>query len=164
MDADTITQFIVDTFSGVDVVIGDEGIGAGDRFFFYDPDRSLDPKNRFPFATIVTKDYGDFDCASNLGRPGVFRLNIGVSSDTYRSHFGPQPRPAAGGSPVDTGHDFSALDQLIPHPVYAAQSWIAVLNPSEETFQAIKPLLDEAHQRAVRRHPESRATGDSGGE
>ena len=141
MDPDAITQFITDTFGGVDVVIGTEGIATGDRFFFYDPYRSVDPQRRFPFATIVTKDYGDFDRTSNLNRPGVFRLNVGVSSETYRSLFGPQPKPPADGLAVDTGHDFTALDQLLPHPVYAPQSWISVLTPSEQTFEAIKPLL-----------------------
>jgi hypothetical protein len=152
MDPDAITRLITATFAGVDAVIGDEGVGAGDRFFFYDPDRSLDPARRFPFATIVTKDYEGWDTASNLNRPGVFRLNVGVSSETYRSLFGPQPKPPAEGKTADTGHDYSALDELLPHPVYAPQSWVCVLNPSEQTIEAIKPLLTEAYERAVRRH------------
>ena len=59
MDQRSITQYIADTFAGVDVVTPTEGIASGDTFFIYDPDRRLDPKHRFPFATIVTKDYGD---------------------------------------------------------------------------------------------------------
>src|SRR5262245_52682373 len=137
MDEASITQYIVDTFAGVDVVhpeaCGGPAIAWGDTFFIYDPERNLEAKYRFPFATIVTKDYADFDCASNLNRPGVFRLNIGVSKDTYRSWFGSQePSPGPSGV-VNTGHDFSALDQIMPHPVYAPQSWICVLNPSEAT-------------------------------
>jgi hypothetical protein len=151
MDQDSIIRYIVDTFAGVEVVTGTDGIAAGDTFFMYDPDRKLDPKQKFPFATIVTKDYGDFDCASNLNRPGVFRLNIGVSRDTYRSLFGPQPSPPAAGGVVDTGHDFTALDRLLPHPVYAPQSWVCVLNPSAETFETVQPLLAEAYERAVKR-------------
>jgi len=100
MDEVSITQYITDTFDGVDVVVASREAGSpevawGDTFFSYDPDRNLEPKHRFPFATIVTKDYGDFDCASQLNRPGVFRLNIGVSRETYRSLFGPQPPSAA---------------------------------------------------------------------
>jgi hypothetical protein len=110
------------------------------------PEGNLDPKRRFPFATIVTKDYGDFDRASNLNRPGVFRLNIGVSRDTFRSRF----------AAPDTAYDYSVLDQLIPHPVYAPQSWLSVLNPSDATFEAIQPLLAEAYDLAVQRHPNSR--------
>ncbi|HEY7063783.1 MAG TPA: DUF6194 family protein [Chloroflexota bacterium] len=151
MDQQSIIQYVVETFAGVNVVTATEGLPAGDTFFIYDPDRNLEPKRQFPFATIVTKDYGDFDRASNLDRPGVFRLNVGVSRDTYRSLFGPPPAPPALNSVVDTGHDFAALDLLIPHPVYAPQSWVSVLNPSDATFERLKPLLVEAYERAVRR-------------
>src|SRR5438552_9239515 len=89
MNQASMTQYITDTFAGVDSVVA-----SGDSFFFYDPPGGqLPPNRRFPFATIVTKDYGDFDCASQLNRPGVFRLNIGVSKETYRSLFGPRKRP-----------------------------------------------------------------------
>jgi hypothetical protein len=152
MDQASIVQYIAETFSGVNVVTPTEGIPAGDTFFIYDPERNLEPKRQLPFATIVTKDYGDFDSASNLNRPGVFRLNVGVSRETYRSLFGPQPSPPATASFVDTGHDFTALDQLLPHPFYAPQSWICVLNPSAETFEKLRPLLAEAYDRAVKRH------------
>jgi len=109
----------------------------------------------------VTKDYGDFDRASNLNRPGVFRLNIGVNKDTYRSLFGPQPPLPGASSVVDTGHDFTAVDQLMPHPVYAPQSWVCVLNPSEATFQAVRPLLAEAYELALRRYAKRRPAGES---
>ncbi|MCA1644288.1 MAG: DUF6194 family protein [Chloroflexi bacterium] len=91
MDESDITRYITETVAGLDIVTATHGIGAGDTFFTYDPERNLDPKRRLPFATIVTKDYGDFDRASNLNRPGVFRLNIGLSTATYQSLFGPQP-------------------------------------------------------------------------
>jgi hypothetical protein len=102
-----------------------------------------------PFATLVSKDYGDFDHASQLDRPGVFRLNLGVSRDTFRALFGPLPSAEPGRSTTD---DFAALDRLLPHPVYGPQSWVCVLNPSPETFEAVKPLLAEAYSRAVTRH------------
>jgi Family of unknown function (DUF6194) len=144
MDQASIIQYVTDTFSGVNVVAGDEGVAAGDTFFIYDPERNLEPKRQFPFATIVTKDYGDFDNASNLNRPGVFRLNIGVSRETFRS--------LVGAPPGDAERDFSVLDHVLPHPVYGAQSWLCVLNPSVETFQTvIRPLLAEAYELAVKR-------------
>ena len=161
MDQAAIIQYIADTFAGVDVVTATEGIPAGDTFFIYDPDRNLEPKHQRPFATIVTKDYGDFDRASNLNRPEVFRLNIGVSRDTYRSLFGPQPSPPGVNGVVDSGHDFTALDQLLPHPVYAPQSWVCVLNPSAETFQTLRPLLDDAYALAVGRHAKRRPADES---
>src|SRR5215831_15122724 len=157
VDEASITRYIADTFDGVDVVVASRETGApevawGDTFFSYDPERDLEPKHRLPFATIVTKDYGDFDRASNLNRPGVFRLNIGVSKDTYRSMFGQQASPPGAAGVVDAGHDFTALDQILPHPVYAPQTWVCVLNPSDETFQAVRPLLAEAYDLAVRRY------------
>jgi hypothetical protein len=156
MDETAITRYIADNFAGVDVECPDETSSApkiawGDTFFIYDPERNLEPKFRFPFATIVTKDYGDFDRSSNLDRPGVFRMNIGVSKDTYCSLFGPPPSPPGPAGVVDTGHDFTVLDQIMPHPVYASQSWVCVLNPSEATFQAVRPLLAEAYDLAAKR-------------
>src|SRR2546421_6265466 len=128
MDERAIIQYISETFPGVDVVTPADGIASGDSFFIYDPDRNLDDKHRLPFATIVTKDYGEFDNASNLNRPDVFRLNIGVGRETYRSLFGTPGE-------VTTGHDYTALDQLLPHPVYAPQSLVCVLNPSAAMFE-----------------------------
>jgi hypothetical protein len=164
MNETAITRYITDTFDGVDVVVASRENGApemawGDTFFSYDPSRDLAPAHRMPFATIVTKDYGDFDCASQLNRPGTFRLNIGVSKETYRSLFGPQPAPPPTGSAVQTGHDFTALDQLMPHPVYAPMSWVCVLNPSAATFETVRPLLAEAYQLVVSRNAKRELRG-----
>ena len=55
-----------------------------------------------------------------------------------------------------TEPDYAALDRLLPHPVYAKQLWISILNPSDATFGTCLPLLDEAHDRLAapraRRH------------
>ena len=158
MDQASITKYIIDTFPGVEAMVGSQEAGSpeiawGDSFFMYDPDRRLEPNRKSPFATIVTKDYGDFDNASNLNRPGVFRLNIGVSKETYRSLFGPPPSAPSPGSVVATGHDFTVLDKILPHPVYAPQSWISILNPSDAIFQSqVQPLLADAYNQAVRKH------------
>jgi hypothetical protein len=154
LEQSSIIQYIAETFEGVTIVTPEAGegpeIAVGDTFFIYNPDHSTVPKHQMPFATIVTKDYGDFDCASNLDRPGVYRLNIGVGKELYRSLFGPQPPPPEGGK-VQTGHDFTVLDTLMPHPVYAPQSWICVLNPSETTFEAVKPYIADAYSVAKQR-------------
>jgi hypothetical protein len=139
----------------VEVLRPTDGPGAGDSFFYYDPQHDLDPTHQLPFATIVTKDYGDFDNSSQLDRPNVFRLNIGVSRDTFRALFG---SPSSAESDTDASHDFAALDRLLPHPVYAPQSWVCVLNPSPQTFEAVKPLLAEAYSRAAIQHASRRAT------
>ena len=150
MNETEVTRYITTNFSGVDVVVASKEGGApeiawGDSFFSYDPERNLEEARRFPFATIVTKDYGDFDNASNLDRPGVYRLNIGVSKETFAELFGDEGE-----------HDFTALDRLLPHPIYGRNHWVCVLNPSDSTLNTIKPLLTEAYEIAVKR---SRARG-----
>ncbi len=157
MDQAAITRYILAAFEGAKVLVASREGGApelawGDSFFFYDPTAEGTTGGQFQFATIVTKDYGDFDRASQLDREGVFRLNIGLSKETYRSLFGDQPPHPALNETIGTGHDFAALDELLPHPVYASQSWVSILNPSERVFDArVKPLLADAHQQAVRR-------------
>ncbi len=154
MDQEAIIRYITETFEGVDVLQPTDGPGAGDTFIFYDPQRNLDPTRRMPFATIVTKDYGDFDNASQLDRPDVFRLNIGVSRDTFRALFGTAPGEQ---SATD---DYAALDRVMPHPVYAPQSFVCVLNPSADTFEAVKPLLADAYARVATRRARRQATPD----
>lgn len=145
MDQASITRYISTSFEGVDVVVASQENGApemawGDSFFIYDPNRDLEETRRFPFATIVTQDYGEFDNKSNLNRPGVFRLNIGVSKETFAKLFDPS-----------VAHDFTTLDRLMPHPEYGPNHFLCVLNPSDATFEAVKPLLREAYEIAVRR-------------
>jgi hypothetical protein len=149
MDQDTIIQYITDTFAGIDILRPTEGPGAGDTFIYYDPQRNRDPSHSLPFATIVTKDYGEFDNLSQLDRPGVFRLNIGVGRDAFRALLGFLPTEASAKS---ADYDFAALDQIMPHPVYATQSWVCILNPSAETFESVKPLLAEAYANDAKRH------------
>jgi hypothetical protein len=149
MDQDAIIRYLTDTFAGLDILRPTDGPGAGDTFIYYDPQHDLNPSRRMPFATIVTKDYGEFDNTSQLNRPGVFRLNIGVSRDAFRALFGYAPGED---SPESANHDFAALDRLMPHPVYAPQSWVCVLNPSAATFEGVKPLLADAYSRVATRH------------
>jgi len=143
MTESAIIDYITSTFDGVDVLTA-----QGDSYFFYDPQRNIPPDRRMPFVTLVTGDR--HDKSSNLDRPGVFRLNIGVEKETYRSLFGPPPKFRTDGGVADTGHDFSVLNQLMPHPVYAAMSWVCILSPSDPTFEhTVRPLLAEAHALAV---------------
>ena len=138
MDETSIAQYIADTFAGVET-----GHNFGYTFFFYGPDHML------PFATIAAADY-DYDRVSQLDRPGVFRLNIGVSKQTFQALLGTDR--------VDiSGYDFTVLDKIMPHPDYAPQSWVCVLNPSAETFQTVRSLLAEAYDLAVRRNSRRKA-------
>jgi hypothetical protein len=138
-DPEAITRTILETWPATDVV----GI-PGATFF------SLDPEKHWPnYATIVQTDEHDMGTPSNLARPGVFRLNIGVSKATFQ-----RVAADAGDRP-----DYAAFDRLLPHPVYAQQHWISILNPAARTFRdVVVPLLTEAHDRlaAVRaRHGET---------
>jgi uncharacterized protein DUF6194 len=49
--------------------------------------------------------------------------------------------------------DYATLDRLVPHPVYAKQHWISILNPSEASFRdAVIPLIAEAPDRVAAVH------------
>lgn len=151
MDSSSVSQYITSTFCDVFPTLA-----WGETSFFYNPGRRL-PRGIY-FTTLKFAD-GVNDRASNLQREGVFRLNIGISKHSYRSLFGSQPaRPTAGGI-VDTGHDFTVLDQLLPHPVYGWMSWVSVLNPSAATFEKVKPLLAEAYDLAVGKFAKRAAGG-----
>jgi hypothetical protein len=151
MNEAEISRYITDTFKGVDVVVS-----SGTSFFFYNPDSNLPPDHRFPIVTIVTSDI--YDQFSNLNRPSVFRLNIGVGKQTIQSLFG-SPKRTTGSDTVaedddaNSNYDFTALDQVMPHPVYGRMHWVCVLNPSVETFQTkVRPLLAEAYELAVSKY------------
>lgn len=124
-DPEAITQQIMETWPETDLVTIDGG-----AFF------SLDPEKHFPiFATIVWTD--DFDQASGLSRAGAFRVNMGVGRETFEQRVGGVEAP-----------DYTAFDRFLPHPVYAAQRWVSILNPSHATYrEAVLPLLTEAHDR-----------------
>jgi hypothetical protein len=153
-DEAAIIRTITETLGGVDVQMLDD-----DAFFFYAPGHGLPVDRRLPFATLVTSD--KHDRASNLHRPGVFRLNVGVSAETFRSLFGELP-PSKGGpyEPI-TGYDFTVLDTLLPHPVYGRLHWLCVLSPSPETFERVRGLLAEAHEIAAERYARSQPSGST---
>ncbi|HJT59665.1 MAG TPA: DUF6194 family protein [Ktedonobacteraceae bacterium] len=151
MNEAEINRYITGTFEGVDVVTD-----AGNSFFFYNPDRNVPPDHRFPFVTLVTSDL--YDQFSNLNRPSVFRLNIGIGKQTFRSLFGDSARSSSKNSAESSGenasnYDFTALDQVMPHPVYGRMYWVCILNPGSKTFETrVLPLLAEAYDIAVSRY------------
>ncbi|MDX1591662.1 MAG: DUF6194 family protein [Balneolaceae bacterium] len=141
MKPEEIIQFITDNFEGVV-----PKSSWGETSLFYNPGSVL--PNGVYFSTLKEKD-GDNDKSSQLYRDGVFRLSIGVSKKTFEGLFGARPKRPPKGGIIDTGHDFTALDTLMPHPVYGWMSWVQVLNPGKNTFSELKPLLEEAHSNAV---------------
>ena len=88
-DAATITQYITETYP--DTIITH---ALGGTFF------SCNEQSWPNFATIATTD--EFDDASDLGRDGVFRLNIGVTGRTFDRHVDPRAQP-----------DYTALDGML---------------------------------------------------
>ena len=122
---ETIVTYIQETYPETDTV------QAMNAYFF-----SLDPEKHWPnYATLVTTD--EHDDASDLDRPGVFRLNLGVDRETFDRIAAADPDP-----------DYAAFDRLFPHPVYGQQLWISIVNPSETTFrETVMPLIALAHDR-----------------
>lgn len=106
----------------------------GYAFFFVGDD------HRLAFVTIGYED-NEFDTVSNLNREGVFRVNIGISKATFESLLG------------DTSTDdvdYAVLNVFLPHPHYAKQHFISILNPSGENADVTKQLIVEAHALATR--------------
>ncbi len=138
MDEQAVVAWI-SALAGIEVVED-----QGDHYFFAGSTQPAN--NRLPFATVMTADR--YDQYSRLDREGVYRLNIGVSPPTYRARFGPEPFPT---DAAEGGHDFAALDTIMPHPVYSSMFWLCVLNPGEATFAEVQPLLEEARRVALER-------------
>jgi hypothetical protein len=156
MDQEDIIRYLLETFDGIELLRPTDGPGAGDTFIYYAPEK-LDPARQMPFATIVTKDYGEFDNTSQLDRPGVYRLNIGISRDTFRALFGHLPNEE---DPSGITYDYAASNTLMPHPVYAKQAYVCILNPDQDRFASIKPLLAEAYTMVATRHARTQAQKD----
>jgi hypothetical protein len=128
-DPDEIRRWITATYP--DTVVA-QAMGA--TFF------SLNEESWPNFATIVTTDEHDMGNPSDLARDGVFRLNIGVGKESFERLVGAMVAP-----------DYSLLEVVLPHPVYAKQRWLCILNPSRQTFdEVVKPLIAEAYARLAR--------------
>ena len=108
----------------------------GYTFFYVGDD------HRMGFVTIANSD-NEYDSVSNLNREGVFRVNIGVSRKTFDSLFA-----ASNAENVD----YSVLNVFLPHPDYAKQNFICILNPSGENVEETKKLIVEAHALAAARY------------
>jgi len=97
--------------------------------------------HRLPFVTIATVD-NDYDRVSNLDRDGVFRLNIGISKTTFDRLLPGADHPPA---------DYTSLDVFLPHPDYAKQHFVCILNPSADNTDAATQLILEAYSIAAAR-------------
>jgi hypothetical protein len=129
-DLDHMIHLVTDAFP-------DAVIARIDSAVFF----SLDEKHWPNFATIVWTDEHDEGAPSNLARDGVYRVNVGVDRETFQRLVGDASNP-----------DYAAFDSFVPHPVYARQRWISILNPSHETVRdRLMPLIAAGHDRLAAR-------------
>jgi len=138
IDESFITSYITNTFENDETTVN-----LGYTFFFYRDD------HMHAFATIASTG-NEYEKISNLDRPGVYRLNIGLRRETFQALFGK--------GKIDLSpYDFTALDTIMPHPEYSSQHFICVLSPGEATFERIRPLLAEAYDVAMKRYDKRKA-------
>ena len=141
MKPESIIKHIAEKFHGVV-----PKSSWGETSLFYNPGKAL--PNGVYFCTIKEKN-GENDKSSELDRAEIFRVSIGINKSSYEKLFGLKPpRPAKGGI-INTGHDFTALNTLMPHPIYGWMNWVQILNPNEAAFTEILPLIEEAYASAV---------------
>jgi hypothetical protein len=107
----------------------------GYKFYFVGDDHML------PFTTIANTD-NDYDSVSNLNRPGIFRINIGVSRATFDKLIPKSTDPI----------DYTTVNTFLPHPDYAKQNFICILNPTGDNIEKTKQLIQEAHTIATTRY------------
>jgi hypothetical protein len=103
-------------------------------FFFVGDDHLLS------FVTVANAE-NEWDNVSNLNREGVFRVNIGISRETFDTLIGEPSEPL----------DYSVLNTFLPHPEYAKQNFICILNPEGENAERTRELIREAHAIATKR-------------
>jgi hypothetical protein len=128
-----MNQQAVESFvAGLENVQREDNFGYA--FFFVGED------HRLPFVSISDSD-NEYDRVSNLDREGVFRLNIGVSKTSFDSLF-----PDSGAGEID----YTVLDVFLPHPEYARQHFICILNPDAKA-EATRQYILEAHSLAAAR-------------
>lgn len=152
MNTDEMRAFIVNRFAGI--LTAENG---ADSFFTYDPAGDLPQDRWLPFATLVTGD--TYDTVSDLTRRGAYRINIGLTKATYVRLLGPAPTERDEDGLLRTGVDYTVVDTVLPHPFYASQYWVCVVNPDDATLDTVRALLDEAYAFAVRKYDNRAARG-----
>ncbi|MFY1625653.1 DUF6194 family protein [Micromonospora sp. WMMD723] len=79
---------------------------------------------------------------------GRYRLDIEVGRAGFGSLFDSGPEEFT--VPSDE-LDFTQTDQLMPHPAYAVQGRVSVVNPGPATADEVDRLLERARARAADR-------------
>lgn len=140
MKQEEIIKYCTSNFA--DVVVTNSW---GEKGIFYNLGGIL--KRGVYVLTIKEKD-GDNDKGSFLDREGVYRVNVGIRKESFKKRFSYIPKRPAAGQIVTMDFDFTALDIIMPHPVYAWMGWVCVLNPSLETWKEFECLVQESYEYA----------------
>lgn len=143
MNTDYIIELCLERYAGTILVKA-----WGENSIFYNPDGLL--KRGVYVMTIKEKD-GDNDKSSSLNRDGIYRLNTGISKNSYISKFGVIPTRSLAGGVADVDYDFTKQNIIMSHPVYAWMSWIYVLNPTKDTFDEFLKYIDESYELAKKK-------------
>lgn len=114
----------------------------GEKGIFYNPGHVL--KRGVYVLTFKEKD-GENDKGSLLNRDNVYRVNAGIRKESFIKKFGSIPKRPEAGQIVTMDYDFTTLNTIMPHPVYAWMGWVCVLNPSPETWEEFEPLIQESY-------------------
>ena len=140
MTLDEILQYCLNNLEGTVLVNS-----WGEKGIFYNPNNTL--KRGVYILTVKEKD-GENDKSSNLDRENIYRVNMGLRKNTFVNMFGDIPKRPAKGGVVEMEYDFTSGNKLMPHPVYAWMGWVCILNPTEQEFEELKPLIQEAYEYA----------------
>ena len=144
MTPDEILQYCLKNLKGTVLVES-----WGEKGIFYNPDGKL--KRGIYILTVKEKD-GENDKSSDLNRDDIYRVNLGIHKETFTEMFSALPKRPEKGGIVDMSYDFTVINQIIPHPVYAWMGWICILNPSKVAFEQLKPLIGEAYEFAQEKY------------
>lgn len=112
----------------------------GYTFFFVGDD------HRIPFVTVASSD-NEFDNVSNLDRKGVYRVNIGVTKETFKELFR---------HPTSEFIDYSKRNVFMPHPHYSRQHFVCILNPEDDNVEKVRRFALESHSIAAARQQRKR--------
>mgnify|MGYP001242961322 CR=1 FL=1 len=132
MDFETI-HALLGSYTGTRLVDANGGV-----FAMHDPEGNLPPQRQIPWAILI--DSNAYDTASDLDRPGVFRLDLALTRARFRDLIDPAAQ-----------YDLTELDVVMPHPGYAGRNWVCVLNP-KRTWPVVRGLIAEANEFAVRKY------------
>ena len=144
LQIDDIIDYVQSTYNGTVI-----DYNWGDRGIFYNPDNRL-PRG-IHIMTFKVKDSRK-DKVSGLNRKGIYRLNMGISKESFNRIFGSTPpRPKVGGT-ANTEYDYQQLDRIMPHPKFGWMAWLSVLNPGQATFETLKPLVEESYKLARKKY------------